>query len=219
MAAISRANIKLVGSHCGISIGEDGPSQMALEDLAMMRAIHGSVVVYPSDAVAAEKLVAEVAKHNGITYMRTSRPKTPVIYPNDEEFKIGGSKVLRRSANDKVTVVAAGVTLHEALKAYEMLQKEGIDIRVIDAYSVKPIDEQTLIESAKETNNTIICVEDHYYDGGLGDAVLNAVATHNIQVHKLAVCDIPRSGKPAELLDAYGISAERIVEKVNSLLG
>jgi len=217
MAAISRANIKLVGSHCGISIGEDGPSQMALEDLAMMRAIPDSVVVYPSDAVAAERLVGEVAKHKGITYMRTSRPKTPVIYPNDEEFKIGGSKVLRRSVDDKVTLVAAGVTLHEALKAYEMLKEKGIYIRVIDAYSVKPIDEETLIESAKKTNNTIISVEEHYYDGGLGDAVLNAVATHNIQVHKMAVCDIPRSGKPAELLDAYGISAERIVEKVSGM--
>jgi len=217
MAAISRANIKLVGSHCGVSIGEDGPSQMGLEDLAMMRAITNSVVVYPSDAVAAERLVNKVAKHKGITYMRTARPKTPVIYPNDEEFKIGGSKVLRRSDDDKVTVVAAGVTLHEALKAYEMLKEEGIYIRIIDAYSIKPIDEKTLIESAKETNNTIISVEDHYYDGGLGDAVLNAVATSDIQVHKMAVCDVPRSGKPEELLDAYGISATRIIEKVNGL--
>jgi len=218
MAGISRANIKFVGSHCGVSIGEDGPSQMGLEDLAMMRAVPNSVVVYPSDAVATERLVNEVAKHKGITYMRTNRPKTPVIYPNDEEFKIGGSKVLRCSDDDKVTVVAAGVTLHEALKAYEMLKEKEIYIRVIDAYSVKPIDEKTLIESAKETNNAIISVEDHYYDGGLGDAVLNAVATCDIKVHKIAVCDVPRSGKSEELLDAYGISAAHIAEKVNSLL-
>ena len=214
MSAISAANIKYVGSHCGVSIGQDGPSQMGLEDLAMMRAIPNSVVVYPSDAVSAERLVAQVAKHKGIAYIRTSRPKTPVLYPNDEEFKIGGCKVLRSSDNDKVTVVSAGVAIHEALKAYEILKKEGINIRVIDAYSVKPIDEETLKKSASETNNTIICVEDHYYDGGLGDAVLNAVAKYGVLVHKMAIKDIPRSGKPEELMELYGISAGCIVKKV-----
>ncbi|HIE26622.1 TPA: transketolase [Candidatus Poribacteria bacterium] len=214
MSAISVANIKYVGSHCGISIGQDGPSQMGLEDLAMMRSIPNSVVVYPSDAVSAERLVAEVAQHKGIAYIRTSRPKTPVLYPNDEEFKIGGCKVLRSSDNDKVTVVAAGVTVHEALKAYETLKKEGVHIRVIDAYSVKPIDAETLRKSASETNNTIICVEDHYYDGGLGDAVLNAVAKDGVSVHKMAVKELPRSGKPEELMELYGINAGCIVKKV-----
>jgi len=218
MSAISSANIKYVGSHCGTSIGQDGPSQMGLEDIAMMRAIQDSVVVYPSDAVAAEKLVAEVAKHKGIAYIRTSRPKTPVLYPNDEEFKIGGSKVLRSSDNDAVTLVSAGVTIHEALKAYEILKKEGINIRVIDAYSVKPIDDETLKKSASETNNTIICVEDHYYDGGLGDAVLNAVAKHGVRVHKMAVKELPRSGQPEELMELYGISAGCVVKKVRELM-
>jgi transketolase len=219
MSAISDANIKYVGSHCGVSIGQDGPSQMGLEDIAMMRAIPNSVVVYPSDAVAAERLVAEVAQHKGIAYIRTSRPKTPVLYPNDEEFKIGGCKVLRSNDNDEVTVVSAGVTIHEVLKAYEILKKEGIHIRVIDAYSVKPIDEETLKKSASETNNTIICVEDHYYDGGLGDAVLNAVAKHGVRVHKMAVKELPRSGKPEELMELYGISAGCIVKKVLEVKG
>ena len=219
MSAISDSNIKYVGSHCGISIGQDGPSQMALEDLAMMRAIPNSVVVYPSDAVAAEKLVAEVANRQGIAYIRTSRPKTPVLYSNEEEFPIGGCKVLRSSDNDQATVVAAGITLHESLKAYDALKAEGVNISVIDAYSVKPIDEKTLLESSSTTNNTLICVEDHYYDGGLGDAVLNAVATHGVRVYKMAVKGVPRSGKPEELLEMYGINAECIVRKVKELLG
>jgi len=217
MSAISAANIKYVGSHCGTSIGQDGPSQMGLEDIAMMRAIPNSVVVYPSDAVAAEKLVAEVAQHKGIAYIRTSRPKTPVLYPNDEEFKIGGSKVLRSSDNDAVTVVTAGVTIHEALKAYKILKEEGINIRIIDAYSVKPIDAETLKKAAAETNNTIICVEDHYYDGGLGDAVLSAVGEDGVRVHKMAIKELPRSGQPEELMELYGISSECIVKKVKQV--
>ena len=217
MSAISAANIKYVGSHCGISIGQDGPSQMGLEDLAMMRAIPNSVVVYPSDAVSVEKLVEQVANYKGIAYIRTSRPKTPVLYPNNEEFKIGGCKVLRSSDKDQITVVSAGVTVHEALTAYEMLKKEGIHIRIIDAYSVKPIDEETLKKSASQTNNTIICVEDHYYDGGLGDAVLNAMAKHRVLVHKMAVKDVPRSGKPEELMELYGISSGCIVKQVKEL--
>jgi transketolase len=217
MAAISGVSIKYVGSHCGVSIGEDGPSQMGLEDLAMMRAVPHSTVLYPSDAVSAERLVAAAAALKGTTYIRTSRPATPVLYANTEEFPIGGSKVLRSSDSDRLTIVAAGVTLHEALSAYETLKATGINVRVIDAYSVKPIDTQGILRAAAQTRNTVLVVEDHYYDGGLGDAVLNAVAAHGVRVHKMAVTDVPRSGKPEELLDAYGISARRIVEQVKRL--
>ena len=219
MAAISGVAIKYAGSHCGISIGEDGPSQMGLEDIAMMRAIPHSTVLYPSDAVSAERLVAVASTLKGTTYLRTSRPATPVLYANNEEFPIGGSKVLRSSADDQLTVVAAGVTLCEALAAYETLKTSGITIRVIDAYSVKPIDATGIVSATSQTKQRVLVVEDHYYDGGLGDAVLNAVATHGVQVHKLAVTEVPRSGRPEELLDVYGISARRIVEKVRSLIG
>ena len=219
MAAISGVTIKYAGSHCGVSIGEDGPSQMGLEDIAMMRAIPHSTVLYPSDAVSTERLVAAEASLKGTTYLRTSRPATPVLYANNEEFPVGGSKVLRSSPSDQLTVVAAGVTLHEALSAHETLKAIGANVRVIDAYSVKPIDTKGIISAASQTRQRVLVVEDHYYDGGLGDAVLNAVATHGVQVHKLAVTEVPRSGKPEELLDAYGISARRIVEKVKSLLG
>lgn len=217
MAAISGVAIKYVGSHCGVSIGEDGPSQMGLEDIAMMRAIPHSTVLYPSDAVSAEHLVAAAANLKGTTYLRTSRPATSVLYANSEEFPIGGSKVLRSSSADVLTIIAAGVTLHEALTAHESLKAAGINVRVIDAYSVKPIDTKGIVSAASQTQQRVLVVEDHYYDGGLGDAVLNAVATHGIQVHKLAVTEVPRSGKPEELLDVYGISARRIVEKVKSL--
>jgi transketolase len=218
MAAISGVTIKYVGSHCGVSIGEDGPSQMGLEDLALMRAVPHSTVLYPCDAVSAERLVAAAAELKGTTYIRTSRPAMPVIYPNTEEFPVGGSKVLRASTRDCLTVIAAGVTLHEALAASATLQAAGIPVRVIDAYSVKPLDAQGILRAAAQTHNTLMVVEDHYYDGGLGDAVLSAVATQGVRVHKLAVTDVPRSGKPEELLDLYGISARRIVEQVKSLL-
>jgi transketolase len=218
MAGISQANIKLCGSHVGVSIGEDGPSQMGLEDLAMMRAVPGSVVLYPCDGVSAERMVALAAQHRGIVYIRTSRPKTPVIYPNDEEFVVGGCKVLRSSSEDQLTIIAAGVTLHEALKAYEQLKSEGISVRVIDLYSVKPVDRETLLKSASETNNLVLTVEDHYAEGGLGDAVLDALATGGVRVHKLAVRELPRSGKPEELLDAFGISARAIVQAAKSLV-
>ncbi|MBM4258699.1 MAG: transketolase [Deltaproteobacteria bacterium] len=218
MAAISGVAITYAGSHCGVSIGEDGPSQMGLEDIAMMRAIPHSTVLYPSDAVSAEYLVATAANLKGTTYIRTSRPATPVLYANNEEFPVGGSKVLRSSSNDALTIVAAGVTLHEALAAYETLKAAGLNVRIIDAYSVKPIDTKGIVSAASQTRQRVLVVEDHYYDGGLGDAVLNAVATHGVQVHKLAVTDVPRSGKPDELLDAYGISARRIVEKVKQLV-
>ncbi len=218
MSAISQANIKYAGSHCGVSIGEDGPSQMGLEDIAMFRAIPNAVVLYPSDAVAAERLVAEAAAHEGIVYIRTSRPKTTNLYDATDSFPIGGSKVVRESADDKVTIVTAGVTLHEALKAHEILATEGIAIRIIDLYSIKPIDTDALIAAAAETNGTIITVEDHYPEGGLGDAVLDAVATEDVRVHKLAVTGMPRSGKPEELLEHHGISANAIVQKVKHIV-
>ncbi len=218
MSAISQANIKYAGSHCGISIGEDGPSQMGLEDITMFRAIPGAAVLYPSDAVSAERLVAEAAAYQGIVYLRTSRPTTPILYDAAESFPIGGSKILRESDNDSVTVVAAGVTLHETLKAHEMLAMDGIAIRVLDLYSVKPVDKKALQAAASQTNNTLITVEDHYPEGGLGDAVLGAVAADSVCVHKLAVTGIPRSGKPDELLEHHGISANAIVQKVKETI-
>jgi transketolase len=217
VAGISRANLKLAGSHVGVSIGEDGPSQMALEDLAMMRAIVGSTVLYPSDAVSAEKLVEQMALTRGICFLRTSRPKTPVIYSNDEQFPVGGAKVLRQNAGDKVTVVAAGVTLHEALKAAGTLKNEGIGITIIDAYSIKPLAKDVIRTAAQKTNNAVITVEDHYAEGGLGDAVAGELSADGIKVHKLAVTALPRSGKPEELLAHFGIDAAAIVKKVKSL--
>ncbi len=219
MAAISRANVKLLGTHCGVSIGEDGPSQMGLEDIAMMRAVPGSVILYPADAVAMERMVAEAADHQGIVYLRATRPKTPVIYPNSERFPIGGSKVLRRSDRDRATIVAAGVTLYEALAAHDELARQGIPVRVIDAYSVKPIDRATLLEAARATANTLIVVEDHYYDGGLGDAVLSALAPDGVRVIKLAVQEVPMSGKPEELLDAAGLSAPHLLAAAKKVVG
>ena len=216
MARISHSSIRFVGSHCGVSIGPDGPSQMGLEDIAMFRAIPDSVVLYPSDAVSTERLVAAVADFDGISYLRTSRPKMPVIYGVDETFAIGGSKVVRQSGADRVTIVAAGITLHEALKAYDVLQTDGIDVRVIDAYSVKPVDGDTLTTAADETGR-IIVVEDHHAEGGLGDAVLEAVGNRG-EVRKVAVRGVPRSGKPDELIHAFGIDAESIVNEVRQAI-
>jgi len=217
VAGISQANLKLAGSHVGVSIGEDGPSQMGLEDLAMMRAVAGSKVLYPSDAVCTEKLVEQMALTKGICFLRTSRPKTPVIYGNDEAFPIGGAKVLRQSAKDKATVVAAGVTLFEALKAADTLKGEGIGITVIDAYSVKPLAKDVIKAAAQKTNNTVITVEDHYSEGGLGDAVAGELSVEGIKVHKLAVMELPRSGKAEQLLAHFGIDAAAIVKKVKAL--
>jgi transketolase len=214
MAAISNLDIKLCGSHAGISIGEDGPSQMGLEDLAMMRAQPNFTVLYPSDAVSAERLVEAMANRHGPAYIRTTRPKTPVLYGNDEPFPIGGSKVLRQSPADVATVVGAGITLYEALKAADQLKARGIAIRVIDAYSVQPIDAATLRQAAKETGGRVISVEDHYEAGGLGDAVAEALGPAGFVVRRLAVREIPRSGKADELLDRFGISARHIVEAV-----
>ncbi len=218
MTAISQLNVKFAGSHAGVSIGEDGPSQMALEDLAMMRAQPNMTVLYPCDATSAERLVELAVYHPGPAYIRTSRPKTPVIYGPDETFQVGGSKLLRQSASDVATVVAAGVTVFEALKAYDTLRSEGTFIRVIDAYSVQPIDAATLESSGRATGGHLITVEDHYEAGGLGDAVADAVAGAGLTVRRLAVREIPRSGKPEELLDRYGISSAHIVEAVKGVL-
>lgn len=225
MAAISRANIKLVGSHAGVSIGQDGPSQMALEDLAAFQAVWSSTVLYPSDANQTAKLVAQMSDRNGVVYLRTTRESTPVIYGADEEFPIGGSKVVHSSQQDQATVIAAGITLHEALKACDRLKNEDITVRVIDAYSVKPIDVQTLHQAARDTNGNLVVVEDHWSEGGLGAAVLDAFAgTSNTPIYngpqlrliKLAVRDMPGSGTPEELLHAAKIDADAIVEAVKS---
>ena len=217
MAAISNVNIKLAGSHAGVSIGEDGPSQMALEDLAMCRTAPNYTVLYPCDAVSTERLVALMAYHPGPAYMRTSRPKTPVIYANDEAFTIGGLKVLRESAKDVATVIGAGVTVFEALEAYGQLKASGVAIRVIDLYSVAPVDAAGLVAAGRATGGRLITVEDHYAAGGIGDAVAEAVAAAGLTVQRLAVREIARSGRPDELLDRYGISAKHIVEAVRAL--
>ena len=220
MSGYSRANVKFVGSHAGVSIGEDGPSQMGLEDVAMFRSVFGSVVLAPCDATSCAKLVEAAAFYEGLVYIRCARPRTPVIYKGSEEFKIGGSKVVRSSAQDRLTIVACGVCVVEAIKATDELAAEGISVRVIDAYSIKPIDEATLKKAAGETNNLVVTVEDHYFEGGLGDAVLNVFATDDkIKVYKLAVSKMPMSGKPDELLDWEGISVIGIVKKVEELLG
>jgi transketolase len=218
MAAISRSNIKLVGTHVGVSIGEDGPSQMGLEDMAMMAAQPGVTVLYPSDATAMYKLVELAAVHKGMVYLRAGRPKSPVIYGPDEAFTIGGSKVVRQSAADKLTIVAAGVTLFEALKAHDELKAAGLPTRVVDLYSIAPVDRATLIECARATGGRFLTVEDHYAHGGLGDTVLGALASEGVRVRKLAVRDIPHSGKPEELVDHYGIGARSIVKTAKEIL-
>src|SRR5947207_9198092 len=217
MAAIGSNNIKLVGSHAGVSIGEDGPSQMALEDLAIFRAEPNCTVLYPSDAVSTERLLALMAHRPGPAYMRTSRPKTPVLYGNDETFAIGGLKILRESGDDVATVIGAGVTVFEALNAHEELASSGTRGRVIDLYSVAPIDREALVAAGRATGGHLITVEDHYAAGGVGDAVAAAVAVAGMVVHRLAVREIPRSGTPEELLDRFGISARHIVSAVRAV--
>ena len=221
MAAISDANLCLCGSHAGVSIGEDGPSQMALEDLAMMRAVHGSTVLYPCDGNQTAHMVNTMAGLPGISYLRTTRAKTPIIYSPDETFPIGGSKMVRHSDEDQVAIIAAGITLHESLHAYELLKSEGIWVRVIDAYSVKPIDKESLHQAAEVTGGRLVVVEDHWFEGGIGDAVLNAfvgVGGKAPTVVKLAVRSMPTSGTPTELLSAAGIDAEHIAQAVRELL-
>ena len=220
MAAISRSNINLCGSHCGVSIGEDGPSQMALEDLACFRAVHSSAVLYPGDAVSTERLTEAMARRAGINYMRTSRPKMPILYSKDEKFPIPGFKVLRKSNQDKATVIGAGVTLHEALKAADELKKSGVAIRVIDLYCVKPIDGKALAAELAATGGRLITAEDHWPEGGIGEAVLSALAEAGAVPAKykmIAVRDMPHSGKPEELVDAFGISARHIAEAVKAI--
>jgi len=216
MSQYSGPNMKFCGSHAGVSIGEDGPSQMGLEDIAMFRAILNSVVLYPSDAVSTERLVEEAAKYQGLVYIRTTRQDTPILYTHNDEFPIGGSKVLRKSAHDRVTVVASGITLHETLAAYQELKDEGLFIRVIDLYSIKPIDEKTILDAAHDTG-AIITVEDHYAEGGIGEAVKSTLSTTPIPVYSFAVRKMPMSGKPAELLDYEEISRNAIVRKVREL--
>lgn len=218
MAAIGNASLRLVGSHAGISIGEDGPSQMALEDIAMMRALPESVVLYPSDGVATAALVKEMVGYNlGISYLRTTRMTTPVIYDVNETFSIGGSKIVRQSDTDAICIVAAGVTLFEAIKASDILSAEGVAVSVIDLYSIKPLDVTTLIATAKASGNKIVTVEDHYREGGLGEAVASALSGSGITVHILAVTQLPRSGKPDELLKWAGIDVTAIVAQVKRL--
>jgi len=219
MSAISQANIRLCGSHAGVSIGEDGPSQMALEDLAMMRAVGGSTVLYPCDANQTAQLVAAMADQQGIVYMRTTRAATPVVYGPEESFPIGGSKVLKSSASDAVTIVAAGITIPEALAAADELGSAGINARVIDLYSVKPVDVATLKAAASETKG-IVVVEDHWAEGGLGSAVLEGLASTGQPLPKvklLGVQQLPGSGTPAELLDVSGISARHIVQAAKGI--
>jgi transketolase len=216
MAAISRANLKLCGSHAGVSIGEDGPSQMALEDLAEFRAVSGSTVLYPSDGNQTAKLVRAMADLDGISFLRTTRADTPVIYEPDEDFPVGGSKTVRSTDDDDVTIVAAGITLHEALSAADRLAEDGVAARVIDLYSVKPIDAETI----RAIRTPIVTAEDHWAEGGLGEAVLAALADVEDRppVQILAVRELPHSGKPAELLAAAGIDAEAIAAAARALV-
>ena len=219
MAAVSHANIRMAGSHAGVSIGADGPSQMGLEDLASMRAVHGSTVLYPSDANQAADLVRQMADRSGIVYLRTTREPTPVIYPAGGEFPIGGSRTVRSSGGDDVTIVGAGITLHEAMKAAEELASEGISARVIDLYSIKPVDVETLVVAAVETGH-IVTVEDHWPEGGLGEAVLTALAGAGVKprVAMLAVRSLPTSGEASELMAAAGIDADHVAAAVRQLL-
>ncbi|XP_018048081.1 PREDICTED: transketolase-like protein 2 isoform X2 [Atta colombica] len=219
MGAISQTNVNFVGSHCGVSIGEDGPSQMGLEDIAMFRAVPNSTIFYPSDAVSTERAVELAANTKGICFIRTSRPATAVLYKNDETFAVGKAKVIKSSAKDQVLVIGAGVTLHEAIKAADELAKTEINIRVIDPFTIKPIDAQTIIKNAKEVGGRIVTVEDHYSEGGLGETVQSAVALErNVIVKKLAVPEVPRSGPPTVLLENYGISARNIVAAVQEIV-
>jgi len=220
MAAISRSNINLCGSHAGISIGEDGPSQMALEDLAMFRAIHGSAVFYPSDAVCAERLTETMARRPGINYLRTSRPKTAILYSKEEKFPVPGFKVLRQSAQDRAVVIGAGITLYEALKAADDLKSQGIAIRVVDLYCLKPLDPQAIASEVKAAGGRLVTVEDHWPEGGIGEAILSALAqagTTPAKSRLLAVTGMPHSGKEGELLEAFGISARHIAAAVREI--
>jgi transketolase len=222
MGSITGADLRLCGSHSGVEIGADGPSQMALEDLAMIRAVHASTVLYPADATTTAALVQRMAETSGICYLRTTRGAYPVLYSASEQFPVGGSKLLRSSGNDDVTLVGAGVTLHEALKAADILDADGIQARVIDCYSIKPIDAETLLTAAGETQGRVIIAEDHRPEGGLGSAVKDALLTappSDLSITHLAVHGMPGSGTGQELLSWAGIDAEHIAEAARRLAG
>lgn len=219
MAAVGTAPLRLCGSHAGVSIGQDGPSQMGLEDIAYMRALPESIVLYPCDATSTHALINQMANYNsGISYLRTTRADTPVLYDNDEKFPIGGCKLIKSSGADSALIVAAGITVHEALKAYDRLIKEGISIAIIDLYSIKPLDAKTIEQVATRSGDRIITVEDHYLQGGLGEAVTFALRNTALEIHCLAVTQLPMSGKPEELLAWAGIDAESIVKKIKNLV-
>jgi len=219
MAAIGRSALRLVGSHAGVSIGEDGPSQMGLEDIAMMRALHNSIVLYPCDAVSTHHLVGHMLQYDeGISYLRTTRMKTPIIYDNNDVFPLGEARTLRANEEDVACVVAAGITVFEALKAYEQLQQEGIMIRVVDCYCIKPFPEQRVIDAAHHASKRVMTVEDHYPEGGLGEATAHALADTDIALRVLAVDKMPRSGTPQELLSYVGIDAETIIARVKEMV-
>lgn len=219
MGAISQTNVNFVGSHCGVSIGEDGPSQMGLEDIALFRTIPGSTIFYPSDAVSTERAVELAANTKGVCFIRTSRPNTAIIYGNEEAFVIGKAKIVKQSAKDQVLLIGAGVTLYEALTAAAELEKKGIHARVLDPFTVKPLDQAAILANAAQCGGRIVVVEDHYPEGGLGEAVKSAVADQrNVVVKHLAVPTIPRSGPPTVLLDVFGISARHIVSAVDQIL-
>lgn len=219
MGAISQTNVNFVGSHCGVSIGEDGPSQMGLEDIALFRSIPGSTVFYPSDAVSTERAVELAANTAGVCFIRTSRPNTAVIYSNNHKFEAGKANVVRQSNTDKVLLIGAGITLYEALEAASDLEKAGINVRVLDPFTVKPLDQAAVIENAKAVGGRIVVIEDHYRQGGLGEAVMSAVSEQpGIVVKHLAVQNIPRSGPPTVLIDQFGLSARHIVQAVQDVL-
>jgi transketolase len=220
MAAISQANIRLTGSHAGVEIGQDGPSQMALEDLAALRAVHGSTVLYPCDANSTAKLTAAMAETGGIVFMRTTRGAYPVLYGPDEDFRVGGSRVLQESDEDQVTLIGAGVTLHNCLAAAKELAGEGVEARVIDLYSVKPVDVEALRAASAATGGRFVVAEDHYPEGGLGSAVMEALAAEPDppRVVQCAVRGLPTSGTPAELMEAAGISAGQIAAAARDLI-
>jgi transketolase len=219
MAAIGTAALRLSGSHAGVSIGQDGPSQMALEDIAMMNTLPDSIIFYPCDAVSTYKLVNQMARYSdGISYVRTTRMATPVIYDNKESFPVGGCKVVRQSDQDQLCVIAAGITLHEALKAYEQLKKDGIMVAVIDLYCIKPLDYTTIAAEIKRCNSKAITVEDHYLQGGIGEIVAAALCNDQVTIKRLAVNSLPRSAKPEELLAAMEIDAAAIIKMVHQLL-
>jgi transketolase len=217
MSQYSNSNIKFIGSHAGVSIGEDGPSQMGLEDIAMFRTNLEGVVLYPSDAVSTVKLIEQAARHKGNVYIRTTRMDTPIIYDQDTDFIIGGSQTVKSSPQDQVTVCAAGITLHQAVKAYYSLKKEGIAIRIVDVYSIKPVDYPALLKAQQETK-AIITVEDHYREGGLGEAVLSALSQHDVPIYLMAVEKMPKSGSPEQLMDFEGISSQAIVDQVKKIV-